>query len=81
MTRKKITKVNFVVLTSTPTPHAKVIEGTKDSTADDFVSWGEFRMLNVFLCLYGAMYDAFARVRSSTVSPARPWIKRHRFGA
>ena len=37
------------------------LEGTK-STADDFVSKGEFRMLNAYLCVYAAMYDAFAKV-------------------
>ena len=33
----------------------KVLEGTKTSTADDFVSKGEFRLLCAYLCIYGAM--------------------------
>ena len=43
-----------------------VLDGTKSSTADDFVSWGEFRMLNAFLCIYAAMYDAFAKIDGAT---------------
>ena len=39
-----------------------VIEGTKSSTADDFLSFGEFRYFNIFICAYAAMYDAFARL-------------------
>jgi hypothetical protein len=33
----------------------KVIEGTKGATADDFVSFGEFRLFNSYLCIYAAM--------------------------
>ena len=33
----------------------KVLDGTKSSTADDFVSKGEFRFLNAYLCIYAAM--------------------------
>lgn len=44
------------------TKDGKVLEGTKNATADDFVSWGEFRYMNVFLCYYGAMYDAFSQI-------------------
>ena len=55
----------------------KVIEGTKDSTADDFVSKGEFRMLNMFLCIYGAMYDGFARVISFLTTHARTHARTH----
>lgn len=40
----------------------KVLEGTKDSTADDFVSWGEFRLLNAYLCIYATMFDAFSKI-------------------
>ena len=39
-----------------------VLEGTKTSTADDFVSKGEFRLFNAYLCVYGAMFDAFAKI-------------------
>lgn len=34
----------------------KVIEGTKNATNDDFVSKGEFKYLNSYLCIYGAMF-------------------------
>lgn len=40
----------------------KVIPGTVDATADDFVSKGEFRLFCGYLCIYGAMYDAFTKV-------------------
>ena len=40
------------------------LEGTQ-STADDYVSWGEFRLLNAYLCIYAAMYDAFMNIDSS----------------
>jgi len=33
----------------------KVIEGTKKSTADDFVSKGEFRLFCAYACIYAAM--------------------------
>ena len=33
----------------------QVLDGTKDSTADDFVSFGEFRLLNAYLCIYATM--------------------------
>ena len=39
-----------------------VIDGTKSSTADDFLSFGEFRYFNIFICAYAAMYDAFAKI-------------------
>lgn len=34
------------------------------------MSWGEFRILNVFLCIYGAMYDAFSRIDGNLVGAA-----------
>ena len=37
------------------------LEGTK-STADDFLSFGEFRYFNIFICAYAAMYDGFAKI-------------------
>jgi hypothetical protein len=40
----------------------KVIEGTKKSTADDFVSKGEFRVFNAMLVVYASMYDAFSKI-------------------
>jgi hypothetical protein len=40
----------------------EVIEGTKGATDDDFVSWEEFRLFNVYLIVYGAMFDAFAKI-------------------
>ena len=39
-----------------------VIAGTKKSTADDFVSFGEFRLMCAYLCIYARMYDAFSLV-------------------
>jgi Ca2+-binding EF-hand superfamily protein len=39
-----------------------VIEGTKKSTADDFVSKPEFRLFNAYLCIYATMFDAFAKI-------------------
>ena len=39
-----------------------VLSGTKKSTADDFVSRGEFRLFCAYLCIYGAMFDAFAKI-------------------
>ena len=38
-----------------------VIAGTKNATDDDFVSWEEFRFFNVYLIIYSAMFDAFAK--------------------
>lgn len=38
----------------------KVIEGTKKSTADDFVSKGEFRYFCAYLCIYAAMVSLHA---------------------
>jgi hypothetical protein len=40
----------------------EIIEGTKDATDDDFVSWEEFRIFCVYLVVYAAMYDAFAKI-------------------
>ena len=40
----------------------KVIEGTKKSTADDFVSKGEFRVFCSYVCIYAAMFDAFSKI-------------------
>lgn len=39
-----------------------VIAGTKKSTADDFVSFGEFRLMCAYLCIYARTYDAFSLV-------------------
>ena len=39
-----------------------VIDGTKSATADDFVSKGEFRLFNAYLCIYAAMYDGFSKI-------------------
>ena len=46
----------------------EIIEGTKDATDDDFVSWPEFRIFCVYLIVYGAMYDAFAKVDGGGMS-------------
>ena len=40
----------------------KKVGGTKTATTDDYVQRGEFRFLNVYLCIYALMYDAFAKV-------------------
>jgi Ca2+-binding EF-hand superfamily protein len=40
----------------------KVLEGTKSATNDDFVSRGEFRIFCAYLCIYGAMFDAFSKI-------------------
>ena len=34
----------------------KILEGTKKATNDDFVSKGEFRLFNAYLCIYGTMF-------------------------
>jgi hypothetical protein len=39
-----------------------VIAGTKDAKDDDFVSWEEFRFFCIYLIVYAAMYDAFAKI-------------------
>ena len=39
-----------------------VIAGTKDATQDSFVSKDEFRLFCVYLIIYGAMFDAFAKI-------------------
>jgi hypothetical protein len=39
-----------------------VIAGTKKATGDDFVSFEEFRLFNAYLCVYAAMFDAFAAI-------------------
>ena len=44
------------------TDTGNVIEGTKKSTADDFVSKGEFRLLCSYLVIYGVMFDAFSKI-------------------
>ena len=41
------------------------IKGTKGATDDDFVSVEEFRLFNVYICVYAAMYDAFAKIGES----------------
>merc|ERR1712224_402765 len=40
----------------------KKVRVTKTATTDDYVQRGEFRFLNVYLCIYALMYDAFAKV-------------------
>ena len=40
----------------------KKIGGTKTATTDDYVQRKEFRYLNVYLCIYALMYDAFNKV-------------------
>jgi hypothetical protein len=40
----------------------EIIAGTKDATDDDFVSWEEFRLFCVYLIVYAAMFDAFAKI-------------------
>jgi len=44
-----------------------VLAGTAGATADDFVTKGEFRYLCAYLCIYGAMYDAFARIDGGSI--------------
>merc|ERR1719155_154189 len=38
------------------------VGGTKTATKDDYVQRSEFRFLNVYLCIYALMYDAFSVV-------------------
>lgn len=38
------------------------VGGTKTATKDDYVQRSEFRFLNVYLCIYALMYDAFSAV-------------------
>jgi len=33
-----------------------------DTSADDYVQKGEFRLLNAYLCIYAVMFDAFSRI-------------------
>ena len=40
----------------------KILEGTKKCTDDDFVTKGEFRYFCAYLCIYGTMFDAFAKI-------------------
>jgi hypothetical protein len=42
--------------------HGEVIDGTKNATADDFVSKPEFRLFNAYLCIYATMFDAFSKI-------------------
>jgi len=44
----------------------KAVRGTASATTDDYVQRSEFRFLNVYLCIYGLMYDAFAVVDGGT---------------
>ena len=37
----------------------EVLAGAETATADDYVSFSEFRICIIFLCIYSAMYDAF----------------------
>ena len=39
----------------------KKVGGTKTATTDDYVERKEFRYLNVYLCIYALMYDAFTK--------------------
>ena len=39
-----------------------MIEGAKTATADDFVTFDEFRVFNAYACVYAAMFDAFAKI-------------------
>ena len=49
----------------------ETIKGTKNATDDDFVSVEEFRLFNVYICVYAAMFDAFAKIGES--KPAAPF--------
>lgn len=40
----------------------KRVAGTKTATTDDYVTWGEFRCLCAYLCIYALMFDAFAKI-------------------
>jgi len=42
------------------------IPGTVSATTEDYVTKGEFRCLCAYLCLYAAMFDAFAAIDGST---------------
>jgi len=42
------------------------IGGTASATTEDYVTKGEFRCLCAYLCLYAAMFDAFAAIDGST---------------
>ena len=39
-----------------------VIAGTKNATDDDFVTFEEFQLFNIYTCIYAAMFDAFAKI-------------------
>jgi len=40
----------------------EVLDGLATATQDDYVSWEEFRLFCCYLIIYGAMFDAFAKV-------------------
>merc|ERR1712164_85972 len=44
----------------------KAVRGTATATTDDYVQRSEFRFLNVYLCIYALMYDAFSVVDGGT---------------
>ena len=44
------------------TDSGATLEGTEKATADDYVSKGEFRLFCAYLCIYGTMFDAFAKI-------------------
>jgi hypothetical protein len=41
---------------------AKDLKTSSDGTDDDYINFSEFRVLNVYLCIYAGMLDAFATV-------------------
>ena len=47
----------------------KVLEGTKTATADDFVSKGEFRLFNAYVCIYAAMVSTSMRDLNVALTP------------
>jgi len=40
----------------------KVLSGMKTATADDYISFSEFRLFCVYLCMYATMYEVFTTV-------------------
>lgn len=40
----------------------KAINSTGDATTEDYVTRGEFRLLNAYIAIYAVMYDAFTKI-------------------
>jgi Ca2+-binding EF-hand superfamily protein len=40
----------------------KPIHNSDNAVANDYIQFSEFRILNAYICIYAAMYDAFAKI-------------------